>query len=139
MTIPLSPIVAIALLGYFIFAIWSAYSTGYNKGLLKKHGAKGIIQYGPYLSLAISFFGVMLVIFLSYELLSYYSGFLKLSVPTGLANLDFLTFVIHQFDSLKLIYIKYVAFLLGGVLISAAASYVIVHFLYMKGFNSSSR
>jgi len=138
MTYALPLIVLVALLAYFIYSLWNAYSTGCNHGMLKKNQVKGIIRYGPYLSLTISFFGVMIVVFLIYELIGYYTGFIRLDLPAALANLDFFTFLIKQFSSVRLHYPIYMAFLGTGLALSAILSYLVVTSLYRMGLHKIS-
>ena len=139
MTASLSPIVALALIGYFAFSMWNAYSTGYNRGLLRKHNAKGAINYGPYMSLAVSFFGIMIAVFLFYELVGYYVGFIRLNLPAALVSLNFLSFLVQQFSRVNLAYVFYVKFLAFGLAISALAAYLTVRFMYSKGLEHSKR
>lgn len=131
--IPLPPLVAVVLVAYLAFSVWNAYSTGCNRAMLRRHNVKGVIQYGPYLSLTVSFFGVMIAVFLCYELVGYYTGTIRLNLPSDLSNLDFFTFLIMQFSDIRLRYIRYVLFLAFGLVISGAVSFVVVDSIYRKG------
>ena len=134
---PVSSIVAVLLAGYLGFSIWNAYSAGCNKGLLRKNKVKGIIQIGPHLSLAISYIGVIIVVFLSLELVAYYSGFLRINLSEGLANLNFFTFLIKQFTTVNLHAVRYVEFLALGIALSATVSYVVIQIMYHLGLKKT--
>lgn len=132
-TSPLPLVVAAVLIGYLVYSVWSAYSTGVNKGMMKRTQMKGIVQYGPYLSLLISFFGVMIVVFILYELAAYYNGFFRGNLPANLAQLDFFTILYRQFTSPKLDYRAYDIFLSVGLVLSCVVSVFVVRFLYSRG------
>ncbi len=133
----LSPIVLAVLVGYVAFSIWNAYSAGVSRGMMRKQSIKGIAQHGPSLSLILSFAGIALAVFLLYELAAYYSGFIRINLPAALDNLDFITFLTRQFETINFRSERYVAFLGAGLSVSLIAALVLVKFLYEKGIEHS--
>ncbi len=51
----LSQAVLIVLIAYPVYSVWNAYFTGCTHGMLRKNKVKGVVRYGPYLSLTVSF------------------------------------------------------------------------------------
>ena len=56
-----------------------------------------------------------------------------ISLPAALSNLKFFTFLLKQFTSINFRAIRYVVFLVFGLIFSGAVAYIAVHFMYRLG------
>lgn len=121
-------------IAYLLFSLWTAYTSGYNLALMKKHRPRGAGKYSPYLTVLASFGGVAIVAFLGIDAWAYESGFLNVDLPRALSNLDFFEFLVRQFTTLLIPRsTHYLAFVTIGVAIALCVSYFAVRFAFNYG------
>ncbi len=121
------------LIGYLTFSVWTAYTSGYNMALMKRHAPRGAGKYGPYLGQAAAYIGIAAMVFLIVDMVAYEAGFLRADLPVFLSSLNFFSFLLRQFGSVRFASGRYIAFIAANAVSSIAVSFLVTRRAYNYG------